>query len=106
MKWPSSRNSLPNGTRVVHFDRLERRAEVLESPRRPDEEAPVVGEVFGHRAGREIAGADPRSSAARQASLPPRMDRLELRALRLQRRLERAEQLLGLAVLSVVRLQT
>src|SRR5438034_792771 len=41
--------------RIVNLDILERRAEFLDEPRRPDEKAPVVGQILGHRAGREIA---------------------------------------------------
>ena len=40
---------------VVHLDRLVRRAEALELAGAADEEAPVVGQVLGHRARREIA---------------------------------------------------
>jgi hypothetical protein len=43
MKWPSSRN-----------DDLVARPEVLDAPRRPDEETPVVGEAFDHRIGGEV----------------------------------------------------
>ena len=58
---------------VVHFDRLVRRAELLELAGRADEESPRFGEVFGHQPGGEIpAAVAGRVAALRQASVPPR----------------------------------
>src|SRR5438045_8641804 len=46
---------LAEGLAVMDFDVLERRTECFDQSRRPDEEAPVIGQILGHRAGREIA---------------------------------------------------
>src|SRR5207237_2576172 len=40
---------------VMDFDILKRRTEFFDQSCRPDEESPVVGQILGHRAGREIA---------------------------------------------------
>ena len=91
---------------VVHFDRLERRREFLELARRPDEEPPVVGEVFGHRAGRDVpAGGDVRRPALRH---PCRRDGSPgtACAAAAARPPARGTRCSALAVLSVCRLQT
>ena len=86
---------------VVDLDRPgngERNA--LELARRADEEAPVVGQVLGHRAGREVARRRCGRGACRGhrsiIALPPRWIAWKRLRARLQRGLERVEHALGL----------
>ena len=100
MKWPSSRNSLPNGAVSCTSTVLERRAEFLELARRPDEESPVVGQVLGHCAPARCR----RQEARRRVRAPQATSRHPCHRggstgtcpPRLQCRLQRAEDALGL----------